>query len=445
MTYQNDNAATLAAMLHDARIEEPPAAPALFGDYLRPDLAHHGERYTRRAITGDAPGFVEGVKAALTASQRGIRRDVNGVDLSASKVVRDGEHAVLVTPAGDYRLRRHAFAQLARAAKAPSAYLGELPASIALDAVNWGLGAHTAELSGRTLRLEGDEVRAIVSGRYTALDDRQAYRLVYRALQRAGFLDEAQVEAWSVGKTSTLRVSFGEVKLDDAIEDHPGHVIAGASFGDAMKGEGFGLRAGITVRNAELGNGSLKISSSLWRHWCANGAVIERLRGASWSRRHTGSWEDQAAELAEALRLIIETSQRVMREAVPGAAADVFNVDELQARLQGFKLTRAEKRAIAREALGEACGQYRTADVDTLGQEASADARAQADAVFEALQQRKLEDETDEVLAALAQAPKVSAWDLANGFTAVARDAGDSERAGELEALGGAILADYLN
>lgn len=437
-----DNLIDLTLAASPAPAVNDDASPLrVFGGMLAPDLAYsRSANHARDAVLGNAPGFVDGVRAALDASEQGQRRDVDGIALNRCRVVTEGGVALLDTPKGAHPLRSFAFGQLARFAKAPGTYLAALPPSIALDAVNWGLKHHGGALTDRVLRLEGDEVRAIVSGRYTSLDDRSAYRLVYRALEEAGRLDEAQIESWSVGKASALHVSFGEVVTKSAAADRPG---------PARKGEGFGLRAGITVRNAELGNGSLKVSSGLWRHWCANGATIERVAGASWSRRHSGSWEQQAAELATVLAAIVETASEVFAVAVPGAAADVFDVDTLQARIRKLpKLTRAERALIARETLGEACGQYASAfEAGAVG-DPSAAARTEADAVFAALQRRKLEDEAEDVIAVLRGAPEVTGWDLVNGVTAAARIAAEEERddrAAELEALGGSILAGYLN
>lgn len=425
---------TLASMLDDAVQPSTPAPKRLLGDHLRPDIAHVRRSYARAAITGEAPSFVEGVQGALAASEQGVRRDRQEVVLQDCSVARSAEGIILRTPQGDHPLRRHAFDQLARHAQAPAAYLREVATPIALDAINWGLREHAQDLQPRTLRLEGEEVRAVLSARYSPLDDRSAYRVVYRALRSAGRLDEAQCEAWSTGKVSSLRVSFGEVS-------RPGDAVTNG-------GEGFGLRAGITVRNSELGTGSLRVISSLWRHWCANGATIERLAGASWSRRHTGDWEVQVEDLAEALAQIIATSERVLRDAVPGAAKDVFDVDALQACLQRIKLTRAERRLVARETLAEALGQYDGAIAARTFETPAQPARDEADAVFEALQRRRLEDEADDVLAVLQRAPEVNGWHLTNGVTAAARlaaEGGNTERAAELEALGGELLAAYLN
>lgn len=434
-----------------APADDAPARNAgTFGALLAPDLAYHASNHENAAVLGQAPRFVDGVKAALGASERATRREIDGIELSASRIVLDHGRAALETAHGAFALRTHAFGQLARLAGAPPAYLVSLPPSIALDAANWGL--RRIDASPRTLRMEGDEIRAVVSERYAALDDRPFYRLIYRALERAGRLREAQIEAWSVGGgSSTLRVSFGEVRTDgagEAFAGRGGHVIRGGFGGRGGDGEGFGLRATITARNSELGTGAAKVTSGLHRHWCSNGATIERLAGACWNRRHTGDWEAQAAELAAVLHEIIATSERVMARAVPGAARDVFDVDALQARLYRLaKLTRAERAAIAREALAEALGQYDGA-ITTMKIEAADTAKvAEAAAIFAALQQRKLQDEADSVVSTLKAAPPVSAWNLINGVTAEGRRAaeqGRADRAAELEALGGELLAAYL-
>lgn len=414
----------------------------LLGDFIAFDAPFKRKSYAKEAITGDAPKLVEGVKSFLASSEGGERRDVSDVNLTRSRVATREGKLFLVPEKGEaYPLRRHAFGQLCREASAPPAYLAALPPSMAIESLNWGLKTHAQ--GDRVLRLESNEIRAIVSAKYTAVDDRTLGRMFYSALKSAGRLDEAQVEAWSTGLHSTLRVSFGKVNKEGMRAlGAPDHLVVGASSRDRGN-EGFGLRACVAMTNAELGNGAYRFSAGFYRHWCNNGALIEAIRDAEcvWARRHTGDWEAQAADLGRALNAIIETAERVLNVAVPGALADSFDAKELLKRLDKMpKLTRRERHAILLEALGEAFGQYQY-NVERVEAGVDAARRKEAEEVFEALRDAQKRDEMEEVLSVI----RVNGFDLVNGVTAVARDTENGERALELEALGGKILAQYLN
>ena len=407
----------------------------LLGDYLRPDLGRKAQSYAKLAIEGRAPSFVDGVTKFFEASEKGERKDIEDIDIKKSVVKLDvgGQLALLSTPAGDFKMRRHAFAQLCRDVSAPPGYLVTLPPSIALDALAWGVKQQ--ESLKRTLRIEGDEVRALVSRRYAPLDDRQACRLLYTALKEAGRLDEAQIESWSAGTTSQLTVSCGKV-VKGIDRGYAVHGVGGTT------GEGLGLRAGITMRNGELGNGSLGILASLWRHWCSNGCLIESARMASaWTRRHTGDWREQASDLADVLTEILKTAELVLEKAVPGALEDVFKPEELEKRLAGLKLTKNERKDVLRGILAEAFGLY-SFDPTKLGM-ANVVAERQAADVIRALEEAKKEDERDAVLAELKL--ELNGWNVVNAVTALGRDSENPDRAVELETLGGSLLAEYLN
>jgi len=438
----------IAESAEKAQAEEAKKAAALFGDLLCSDIAHVRKSYAKLAIEGRAPGFKDGVEKFFTASEKGERKEVKDVDITKAKVVIEssGEQRFAVLDCnghGSYRMRRHAFGQLAREMGAPPGYLVTLPPTLALDNLAWGFKQIKDDVK-KSLRVEGGEIRAIVSGRYAPLDDRQACALLYAALEQAGRLDEAQIESWASGTASQMTVTFGDM----AAAVDKGYALHGANGA-----EGLGLRAGITMKNAELGNGSLGISAAMWRHWCSNGAIIEAVRGmeASWARRHMGDWKAQAVELADALLEILKTSNEVLVKAVPGALADAFKPEELQDRIKKLGLTRLERKAVLRTVLSEALGMYRF-EPAAVGLANTAAEREAAD-VMRALEEAKKEEETNEVLAALRghiidngrENGAFTAWDLVNGITATARDHESPERAAELEALGGKILAEYLH
>lgn len=408
----------------------------LFGDMLRSDAQLVKKSYAKAAIEGRAPSFVSGVQEFLEKSELGKREDRPEVLLNKARIVRAGEgrqQAFLDCSAGCFPLRMHAFEQIAREMSAPPGYLVTLPPTIALDCLDYGFKKMPE--TKRTLRLENGEIRALVSKRYSAFDDRQACRLLYRALEHAGKLEQAQIEAWSTSKTSSVTVSLGSGGIEGQNKGYARH---------AYGPEGLGLRASVTMRNAELGNGSLGAWAAMRREWCSNGAVIEEAvmgRRSGWSRRHTGDWQEQAKDLADALLEIMQTAEFVLENAVPGALKDVFKPAELTKRLQSLKLTRSEREAVLNTIFAEAFGMYsfEASKIGTVNQAAI----QEAGEVMRALEQAKKEEERDAVLEAL-QRP-INGWNVINGITGVAREMQNVERSAELEAMGGKLLAEYLN
>lgn len=379
-------------------VQAPPAPSTLktLGEAAAPDIQKvdfsHADRslYCGMRDNTNAPTFAEAGKALLAAQEAdGTRSDVSGVDLSRSRIAVDTGRLVLNTERGTFPLRLQAAKQICQQVKAPWAYLKTLPAEKALGALNWSLGTHGK--ADRTLRLAGDEARALVSDRYGAMDDRTWLRMVFQALREADLLDEARVPTWSTGKVTKMEVNFGD---------------------QATGPDGFMLRTGLGFRNGELGNAPASGHGIGFRIVCANSLTRSSKAGA-WKRRHVGDPKAQLADLVEAIPGLLNAGKALVEGSYHAMGIELSR-EAIEARLKRMKLTKAEIARCVEEAAHEVhMRQTHAAYVD----------RASA-----------------EVYAEIAD---FTAWDMVNGLTAVGRDCNE-QRGHELEVLGASILEDIL-
>jgi hypothetical protein len=114
-------------------------------------------------------------------------------------------------------LRELAFGQLCTKVGAPAPYLRTLPAKLQLAAMNWGL---SRESSSALLRLAGNEVRAVVSERYAAIDDSFLLEVVDDVLKSAGYRDDALVRAAATGPPHAAAHHCARVRLGGEARRH---------------------------------------------------------------------------------------------------------------------------------------------------------------------------------------------------------------------------------
>ena len=333
--------------------------------------------------------FVEAAAQVMARhAADGRRRDVRGVNLAGCTVIDQDRVPTLVTPDGDeLGLRGHAFGQLCGLVGAGRArpYLEQLPAPIALDALRWSLRDQGAD--GVTLRIAGDEVRAVVSDRYAPLDDRAAMGEVFRYLRDEGTLDDYEVCAMATGKITNLRVV-----RRDPIDGPDGH----------------GLQVGFDLRNSELGGASLLVRAVVYRIICTNGALAATAKAETrWrhigdpARMHEGLVASMPAVLAEAYGEVNRYK----------AAHDVrLNLGEARAHVGRLDLTAAQRRLVLSEAVVES-------------------------GVLDAT------EATDAAVAALPEQTEMTMWHLVNGVTGAAREVGSTTGRLAMEREAGVLLA----
>lgn len=174
-------------------------------------------------------------------------------------------------------LRELAYSQLCAKLGIPAAYIRTLPRKLQEACVNLAL---VGQNSPALLRIAGDEVRAVVSDRYAAVDDRLLLEVVADTLDRTGFRDDARVRAVAVGPHTLLRITLP----NEAIPVRVGDVI----------------EHGIDIGNSELGLRSVQVTPVTHRLVCLNGMRAWKSE-ASLRMRHIGDPERLRDQLRDAI------------------------------------------------------------------------------------------------------------------------------------------------
>jgi hypothetical protein len=180
----------------------------------------------------------------------------------------------------DYGLRPLALSQIAAKLGVPANYLRKCPWDLRAENINHWLN----ENRGRSfmLRCDGDEIRAVLSERYAAVDH----------LPLASWLAD------SFGSDAQLRFELSDTILHVQFVNGRGH--------DA--GNNDWLHPGVGITNSEVGLARVQISGLLFRTICLNGLIM---RGGSeeWRRRHIGN-----VNLAEQVRQAINRVQEAAKQ-----------------------------------------------------------------------------------------------------------------------------------
>ena len=260
----------------------------------------------------------------------GIAKDLPIADLKTWVVApHEGEFS-LVPLARHHEprpLRANAFANLMNRIGAPADFIRRLPAALQLANVNYLLGVHD-ETSAATLRLRGDEVAAIVSGRYAPLDPVQLVETVRTALVRHGMLNEVRVRGIASGLVDNVRLVFPA----DEVAIKPGDVSA----------------LGIDITTSSFGRSAVHLSAMIWRLICSNGLKAPE-RSGSLSFRHVGDAQRLRDAVSEAIPSAIVHARGVMRQ---WQRAVDFMVEDVAKQIGELRmLTLGEREALEAEVL----------------------------------------------------------------------------------------------
>jgi len=230
---------------------------------------------------------------------------------------------------GTYPVRDLAFTQLCQRIGAPSSYLKALPAKLQMANLNWGLAR---QQSPALLRLAGNEIRAIVSERYAALDDELVLNMVADCLDRSGYGDDAMVRAISTGPHTVLRVTLPSegraVKVGDVIEH------------------------GIDIANSELGLRSVQVTPVTYRLVCANGMRSWK-SAATMRMRHVGDPDRLADQLRDAIPVAFAEARGDLERWARAVDRLIDDALEEVEALRGFGLTKSDVLAVASEVAAE--------------------------------------------------------------------------------------------
>lgn len=220
-------------------------------------------------------------------------------------------------------LRATGFAHLCARAKAPPGYLCSVPARYAVPALNWGL-KHRSDGSA-LIRLAGDGVRAILSQRYAAFDDRVIFPQLRSSLDAAGVLNSIEARVVATGLTTLVRLSVN------------GETVS-------IPGTDEIAELAVDITNGEVGNRAVALAPS----------VYLRTRGIATRRpglrlRHLGTTDKLAVAFQEAIPEVLAASRKLrdqIAKAVDRAIADLVGEAE---KLRAFGLSIAEARDVIRQ------------------------------------------------------------------------------------------------
>lgn len=222
-------------------------------------------------------------------------------------------------------LRANAFANMMTRIGAPADFIRKLPAPLQLATINYLVGENT-ETSAATLRLRGDEVAAIVSGRYAPLDPVELVETVRGALVKQGMLHEVRVRATASGLVDNLRLVFPSEER--AIK--PGDVSA----------------LGIDITSSSFARSAVHVSPVIWRLICSNGLKRPE-RGSGFSFRHVGDAQRLRDSVAEAIPSAVVRARGVMDQ---WQRAVAFVVDDALKQVEEMReLTHGERESIESE------------------------------------------------------------------------------------------------
>lgn len=194
------------------------------------------------------------------------QRDVSFNTRELAMAPEDG--ALVVGRTERFGLREHAFAQLATKLQIPAHYLRRCEPELRAENVNRWLREQDREVF---LRLEGGEVRAVLSPSYRPINHLDILRWLEQRLGNVA-----------------VRYELTEAYLDlQVVRDGP--VNLPAQSRDP-------LHRGVHLRNSEIGAARVSVSAMVYRTICLNGLI---LGGGQWGyeRRHIGK-----AELPEEVR-----------------------------------------------------------------------------------------------------------------------------------------------
>ncbi len=217
-------------------------------------------------------------------------------------------------------LRQTAYGQLATRLGAPADFVRNLPAELQSVVLNWLLASTEQPISAQ-LRLRGDEVSALVSSRYAALDAEQLVEGVRGALKQQGVLDDVRVRAVATGTTDALRIVLPSERTEIEV-------------GDVSE-------VGLDVSTSSVGKSAVHVRGVVYRLVCTNGMRSPESMGKL-SFRHVGEAARLRAGLRDAVPTALVHARGLMSRWRSAIAERVDHLEDLIAGLRELTLGERE-------------------------------------------------------------------------------------------------------
>lgn len=222
-------------------------------------------------------GALRSVHEALAKTQRDIR--VNTHELAVAL----GDGALMVAGSERYAMREHAFGQLCAKLQVRANYARRFDPGLRAQNLNRRLREQDRDV---LLRVEGDDVRAVLSGSYRPINHLTILNWMTERLT-----DDTEVRY-------ELNDSFLDLQV---VADRPAN---------GQQARHDPLYRGLHLRNSEVGLARVQVSALVYRRICLNGLVMA---GGRWSyqRRHVGT-----AAVADAVKDAFDRALVMSRDAV---------------------------------------------------------------------------------------------------------------------------------
>jgi hypothetical protein len=263
----------------------------------------------------------------------GLAKDQPVLDLQTWALTAHADHFALQPVAGHLparKLRSSAFSHLMGRLGAPVEFIRDrLPAPLQLATVNYLL----TQLGGpksASLRLRGDEVAAIVSERYCALDPQELLSTVRDVLAQQGMLDAVRARSIATGPVDVLRLVL------------PSETRA-VKVGDISA-------VGLDISTSSFSKAALRVTGVIWRLRCTNGLRVAE-RGGELSFRHIGEVQRMKDGLAEAIPSCVARARGVMDA---WERAVHVMIDSVTDFVDSLRLSIAERALLEEELVAEA-------------------------------------------------------------------------------------------
>lgn len=376
--------------------------PDTFAGQSRMDLSRQWMARPRdqRYLTLDA--LHDRTKAMYMASEnsiRNLRQSPKAIEVIAPEGL-DDIHSlgIVLDEKSELAFSHHSFSQISGLAGAPGGYLRTLPAALVSDNLNWGLRMNR-KIDGVALYHSEGQMRAATGPDYGRIPDYEVVAAVRNFTGSKG--------SWKIPGTLDWRTGIynprAEVTIDSTtlfgsdrdvfmflVDD-----LNPIEIGKTKDGHPDYVFRGFYVYNSEVGVGSLKIAAFYLRAICCN-RIMWGVEGfEEITIRHTKYAPDRFIEMARpALESYANGSVQKLKEGVEKAKATRVAKDD--------------------------------------------------DSAFEFLKERKFtKDKIKKIMEAVEneEGRKLrTAWDAAQGITAVARSEGNNDVRVEMERTAGAIL-----
>lgn len=299
-------------------------------------------------------------------------------------------------------IRDHAHGQIAQRLDIPKRYYDRMKTQapeLFAESLNTWLGQSDGRRLIRAM-LPGEgqlitEVRAVLSDRYRRVENEQVFRACVQAFD--GVADQYGLQVRSTGLTETrmhLTVTLPGLERE-------------VRAGDVV-------RAGITVRNSEIGHGALEAVPMMWRCVCDNGMVVPKaITAAGLRKTHVGRQLEMAEDFSVYTDETVAADDRAL----------MLKVRDVMRHLASPEVWDAIARAMRAAAESEPV-QDPVKAVETLRTVTGIN-----------------EGACSQLLQNFIREGDMTKWGMANAVTALAHDAEQSyERAVEYTELGGSII-----